>query len=300
MYYFLKQTWSNIRTSWSLVLQAVLMMVIAFFIVSAFAILSLQVESVLLRWESEAPILAYLKDNLPEKRKQELVQEIKTWPTIREVRIVSPSQSIARLRQTMGKQRHLLADLDSSLLPTSLEINIILQARTDTHIKKLEQTLLQLSGILSVDIGQTWFAPLWTLVRWVRGILWGGGSLLLICACLMAAGTIRMALFVHHHEIEIMRLLGATEHFIRIPFYLEGGLKGFLASLCSIGLLFLLYSIVHSQYNAAFLSFTTIPLQFFSWLHISLLLLIGTITGLFGSWIALQSTQTEQTESSAP
>lgn len=294
MRYFLSQTWSNIRESWGVVLQAVLMMTIAFFVVGAFALLAIQVEAILARWESEAPVLAYLDTSLDADARAQLRKQIHAWPTTRRVRLVSPQESMKRLRRSMGKHKKLLKGLDGPLLPPTLEIDVLPQARTDAHLQKLETALRQMKGIKAVDVGQKWFAPLWTLVRWIRGILWGGGSLLLLCACFIAAGTIRMALYVHRYEIEVMRLLGATEGFIRVPFYVEGGLQGLLAVSTALGLLFALFWGISSQYDQDFLSFTTLHLRFFHWGQILGGAVIGMVTGLLGSWIALAFSHPEQ------
>ncbi len=297
MRYFLFQTWSNVRESWAVVLQSFLMMTISFFLVGAFAVLAIQVEAVLGRWESEAPIIVYLQPKLDDNHKQELRRDIQEWKSVRAIRLVTPKQAMRRLKRSMGKQKTLLQGLDGPLLPASLEIDVSLYARSAQHMKSLEGKLKALKGVRSVDIGQKWFAPLWTLVGWVRGTLWGGGGLLLICACLIAAGTIRMAIFVHKTEIEVMRLLGATERFIRIPFYMEGCAQGVLAALAAVGALYSLFLAMYSQYNGGFRAFTSMDMRFFSPLQLGAILLVGACTGLLGSWIALAFTSTEKTRS---
>lgn len=294
MRYLLNQTWSNIRASWGVVLQATLLMTISFFVVGAFALLAVQVEAVLERWESEAPVIAYLDEKLDPEKHPILAQEIQSWPTVKKVRVVTAKQSMKRLRKSMGTHKHLLRGLDSPLLPPTLEIDVLLKARTPEHLKKLDKTLRTIKGIRSVDVGQKWFAPLWTLVSVVRGVLWGGGSLLLFCACFIAAGTIRMALFVHSDEIAVMRLLGATEQFIRAPFYLEGVLKGVVASGTALVLLFIMYLSLVVPFDQDFLAFTSTHLQFFPILYMGVMLLVGAGIGWLGSFIALVTNKSER------
>jgi cell division transport system permease protein len=294
MRYFFDQTWSNIRESWGVVLQAIAMMSIAFFLFGAFAALSIQVESVLKRWEFEAPIIAYLTDDLSEIQLLSLQQKIRDWPEVKSVRLVTSQQAMQRLRKAMGREQHLFQGIDGNLLPGSIEIDVAVQMRSEQQLNLLRQKMERIQGIAEIDVGQQWFAPLWELVKWVRAILWGGGGLLLICACLIAAGTIRMALFVHRDEIEIMRLLGATERFVRIPFFLEGCFKGLLAALLALFLLFALFVAISFHYDDAFYRFTALHLRFFSPLQCGLLLLGGMLTGFCGSWLALITTPTQR------
>ncbi|TNE48235.1 MAG: FtsX-like permease family protein [Deltaproteobacteria bacterium] len=294
MRYLLSQTWSNIRESWGVVMQAILLMTISFFVVGAFGLLAVQVETVLERWESEAPVIVYLDEKLEAEKRPILAQEIQSWPTVKKVRVVTPKESMKRLRKSMGKHKHLLYGLDGPLLPPTLEVDVVLRARTDSHLKKLEGTLRKLKGVKNVDVGQKWFAPLWTLVAWVRGILWGGGGLLLFCACFISAGTIRMALFVHQDEIAVMRLLGATEQFIRAPFYLEGVVKGVVSAGAALLFLLAMYLSLVVPFDSQFLAFTSVHLRFFPIAYMVGSLVVGAGVGWLGSWIALRTNPTEQ------
>lgn len=286
MHYFIRQMWSNIQTSWGIALQAVLVMSIAFLLLGAFGLLSLQVESVLQHWEREAPVIVYVQDHLEPIQRAKLEQEIQKYKEIKGFRAVSPKESMRRMRKALGKKGTLLDGLDVPLLSASIEIDLQPWARSSHALKQIQKGLSKLKGVQEVDVGQKWFAPLWSLVGWVRLILWGGSILLLFCACLIAAGTIRLALFMHQDEIEIMRLLGATEGFIRFPFFLEGAVKGLLASGCSLLILYTFFVVLEGKYGASFQSFTSIPLVFFNGSHTTLLLIGGMLSGAIGSWLA--------------
>lgn len=278
--------------SWGIVLQAVVVMSIAFLLLGSFGLLALQVESVLQHWESEAPVLLYVKDGISPIQKAQLEQSLQKIQEVQKIRWITPKQSMARMKKAMGKKGKLLDSLDTPLLPTTIEIDLKQWARTPTSLKEIKVGLGKLPGIQEVDIGQRWFAPLWELVKWVRIILFGGSALLLLSACLIAAGTIRLALHVHKDEIEIMRLLGATEHFIRMPFYLEGAVKGIFAASLSLGVLYGVFTMLSAQYGPSFLAFTSIPLRFFEGPHIALFVMGGFLSGCTGSWLAFLSSPT--------
>lgn len=287
MHYLLRQTWRNMRESWGLVLQTLLMMSISLLILGAFGGLALQVEEVLHHWEKEAPLIIYLRQNISPAAQAKLKTYVDQLADIERTRLIKPKEAMHRLRRSIGKKKGLLKDLDATLFPPTLEVTLRQRARTAASLKSLGQRLQKLDGVEQVDYGSEWIAPLWRVVRWMRAILWVGGALLLLCSSLMAAGTIRLTFFMHQDEIEIMRLVGATEGFIRGPFYLEGALEGALAASLALASLFGLFLFLDARYGAQFVSFTMQPLRFFTMLQMGLFVLGGICAGLVGSWLAL-------------
>ena len=283
----LRQTWRNIRESWSIVLQTWLMMSIALFVLGAFACLSVQVEAVLAHWESEAPVLLYLQRDLDKKGREAVLAKLKAQKEIRQLREISPQQAMQRMRKSLGDKKSLLDGLDAPLFPPSLELDLHAWARREETLRSLSREISAWKGVQEVDYGREWFAPLWQMAYWVRAILTGGGILLLLCTSLMAAGTIRLSLLLHQDEIEIMRLIGATEGFIRAPFYTEGALAGLFASSGALTALWLLFFTLERSYGQSFLLFTSLPLRFLDAIQISLFLFGGLFAGLLGCWLAV-------------
>lgn len=298
MRYFIRQTWNNIQLSWGIALQAILVMSVAFLLLGSFGLLALQVETVLQRWEREAPVILYLKQQLPPLERARLLQDVKKFQEVKRLRIVTPKQAMARMRKALGKKGKVLDGLDTPLLPLSVEIDLKGWARHPKALQQIKVGLSKIEGVQEVDVGQRWFAPLWDLVYWVRIVLFGGSALLLMCSCLIAAGTIRLALFVHRDEIDIMRLLGATESFIRFPFYLEGALKGTAAAGLALAILAPFFWSLDSRYGSSFVAFTTTPLRFFDALQIAIFLVSGCLSGLVGSWLAFVSARSSAHQSS--
>ncbi|MCK6512203.1 permease-like cell division protein FtsX [Myxococcota bacterium] len=287
MLYALRQAWRNVRESWTVALQTWLMMGISLFVLGAFACLSVQVEAVLAHWEGEAPVLVYLKTDISTAQQKALQARLSARKEIRSVRAISPEEAMRRMRKSLGKKKDLLKGLDVPLFPASLELDLHPWARREHLIEKMSQAITRWRGVQEVDYGREWFAPLWQMAYWVRAILAGGGLLLLLCTSLMAAGTIRLSLLLHQDEIEIMRLVGATERFVRGPFYTEGAASGFLAACSALLALVLLFGSVDRSYGESFRVFTSLPMRFLSVQQVGWFLFGGLMAGIVGSWLAL-------------
>ncbi len=287
MRYFLKQAWFNIRGNWGLFLQTLSMMAVSFLILGVFGGIALQLQQILNDWEGEAPVLLYLKEDISPTQRHKIKTFLQKEPSIAKVIYVSPEQAMQRFRRSLGKKDSLLKGLDAPLFPPSFELVLHEMPEKNHFLQNLGKRLQKLQGVKEIDYGREWIAPLWALARWIRGIFWGGGLLLLLGASLMASGTIRLNLLLHRDEIEIMRLVGATELFIQMPFYIEGILEGIGAALFSLFVLLLFYFLLQHYYGEAFLIFTSHPLRFFSFFQMLLFLFGGFLAGVGGSWIAL-------------
>ncbi|MEM1008898.1 MAG: FtsX-like permease family protein, partial [Myxococcota bacterium] len=193
------------------------------------------------------------------------------------------------MRASLHSHKSLLNGLDSLLFPASIEVELFAWARVQDTLRKLSAELSKVQGVQEVDYGREWFAPLWRMASWVRWILSLGGGLLLLCISLIAAGTIRLSFLLHQQEIEVMRLMGATEDFIRAPFLLEGAFSGGVSALCATFVLGFVFWGIEMQYGEPFFRFTSTSMQFLSWWQCLLLLGGAVLAGFLGSWLALRN-----------
>jgi len=289
MRYMIRHAWRNMIESWRVVFQTLFMMTVCLLILGAFGFVALQTQNVLKHWESEAPIIVYLKDNLDKKKTGKLLEYLKSLNEVHKVKWVSSRESMKRLGKGLGDKGKIIQELDVSLLPNTIEVELANHSKKTPVILRLQKQFSQLKGVLEVDAGSQWMAPLWKMASWLRTILWGGGALLLLCTSFMAASTIRWSLLLHRKEIEIMRLVGATERFIRAPFYAESIFEGGLSACFALLTLYGTYMILWSHYNGAFVAFTSLPMSFFPVLYMVLFVFGGVIAGFLGCWIALRT-----------
>ena len=199
---------------------------------------------------------------------------------------VSRDQALANFRDSLEAQgrEDLTRYLDSNPLYASLEVKL-----TDPiHVRKVNAALedeVLVRNVLNVE-------DLVERVLTVTGILRTAGTVLLIVVGLIVlfiiVNTIRLAVFARAEEIEIMRLVGASDAFIRWPFVFEGAFVGLLGSLLTLGILF-----AASDPLTAFMTdfFRVLPLQFGTLTRDLVLLVTGAGVGLgvIGSWLSVRT-----------
>src|SRR5204862_8052707 len=144
------------------------------------------------------------------------------------------AMALRRLRVDLGDMAGALDGLAQNPLPPSLEITPRVSLPPAT-VRFLAAQMGTLPGVTEVDYGREWLDKLEALARGLR--VFGAGALFTVlgAALLVVANTIRLAVYARRDEIEIMKLVGATDGYVRAPFLLEGALQGLLGAALALG-----------------------------------------------------------------
>ena len=182
--------------------------------------------------ESSIRILVYLKDGATEAQRQETQYRIQGMDGVLKVQFISRAQALETLRAQLQHQASLLDGLGENPLPDSLEVD--LKSGRVNQMASIAGQIGGLPAVDSVEYGQQWmgrFAGLLNLFRFAGMVL---GGLFFIASGLIVANTARLVLYSRREEVEIMRLVGATDGFITAPFYIQGLIQGAFG--CGVGL----------------------------------------------------------------
>lgn len=234
--YFLRAAFAGLRASPFIHFVAALTVAVTMFSVglARFGVRALGVA--LESWDSEVQVTLYLSDSVKPDEGQALVERIRREDG-GEVRYVAPDEALARLRKDLGQAGDVLANLPKNPLPATLEIRPKAASRSAASIASLAGRWATLPGVETVEYGREWVERLEGLGRAVRG---AGALLLLVvlaAAVVVVAATLQLAIHARREEIEIQKLVGATDAFVKAPFLLEGMIQGFLgAALGYVGL----------------------------------------------------------------
>lgn len=262
---------------------------ISFFLFAAFLLLPLNLATMLQTWERKVQIILYLKDDVGELRGRQLASEVKQQEGVRGVRYISPREAKAAFERDLSGYGGILKGVAEEVFPASLEIELDERHRTPERIKGLASRLGAFPEVEEVEYGGIWLERLSLFLYTLR---WGGwivGGVLVAIVMSVTANTVRLTLYQKRGEIEILRLVGATDAFVKLPFYLAGGLQGLMGAGVSLLLLFFLYRLfiikvapyVSLYFGELHLSF--LPLSMVGWI-----LGIGFAAGLFGSLLSLK------------
>jgi len=178
-------------------------------------------ERLLAAWAGEVPISVYLAPAADLAAARAAAERLAPGMA---VEAVTPVAALARLRASLGDEAALLDGLGDEVLPPSVEVRApgLSLGRT----RELAVRLRQVPGAVEVDYGAAWLERLETLLRRARVVGIALFAALALATSVLVANTLRLAVYARRDEIEIMKLVGATDVHVGAPFLVEGALQG--------------------------------------------------------------------------
>ncbi|MFH0996589.1 MAG: permease-like cell division protein FtsX [Pseudomonadota bacterium] len=205
---------------------AVLTVALSVLIAGAFLLIWTNLNHWMTASESTIRIMVYLKDGVTEAQSQDTTYRIQGLDGVQKAQFISRSQALLTFKAQLKHQASLLDGLGENPLPDSLEVELKNGAVRLNQIEAIAEQITRMPAVESVEYGQQWmerFANLLNLFRFAGTIL---GGIFFIASGLIVANTARLVLYSRREEVEIMRLVGATDLFIKAPFYIEGLIQG--------------------------------------------------------------------------
>jgi cell division transport system permease protein len=277
--YAVREAFSAIRRTPLLAGLSAAMVALALFVVGVFGLVSYNLGQALGRMEERVEVVAYIRDDAPAEDVRAAEDALLQLEEVRAVRHVSKEEALEAARQDIPEFRDLLSNLEANPLPASLEIELHPGFRTPEAVARVADHASMHAVFEGVAYGQDWIGRL-DLLRNVGAVattILGIGFA--IVAALIIATAVRIAIFARGEEIRIMRLVGATNGFIRRPFLLEGFLTGTVGALTA---LLLTWSMHFGAYRLIF------PLDWIPWGWSASGVLAGGLFGLLASAIAIR------------
>jgi len=229
----------------------------------------------------------YLNDEPVKEMQTELVRKITNFSPVEEIRFISREEAFKRLAKQLGDNVDVLDDLDPSFLPPSIEIYPKKNLSTLTQIKRFSEYLETLPGAVKVQYGQEWVERFNYFTKLLQIIVLLSGALLILTTTFMVAYTIKLAVVARQAELEILRLLGATNSYIRTPFLIEGFLQGLLGSTLGIGALFFLFQWIQLRFTGPGI-LQLVKFSFFPPAVIAIIIAAGIILCTGGSFSSMR------------
>ena len=275
--------WRNAMMSLAATATVILMLVL----LSGLFIVITGLNSGLAFIENKVAVTARLVDDLSESAREELIAEAEAYPGVESVEYVSPEAAMDRLRDSyreVGRELD-LGDPDSPItLFASLEISL---ADADASAD-VGAALAAHDDVDRVLTKQAEYDTLLGIINVIRTVGLVGIGLVGLTVLFMIINTIRIAVYSRANEIEIMRLVGASDSFIRWPFILEGILCGLAGAIVTIVLVAVVWEPIQPAMVTIFQMPTAVSTQFLTTLSV-LLLAVGLGVGALGSWISVRS-----------
>ncbi len=279
MPYAIREALAAFRRAPALTGLSAAMIGLSLFIVGLFGIVAFNIRLAIERVESRVEVVAYLRDDAQPNAVELAQKDITAFPEVQRVYYISREEALEAARRELVEFRSVFDDLDVNPLPASFEIRLKPGQRGPEGVKAVAQRVASYPFVEDVRFGSEWLDKVF-LLRKVAGaatLLLGGAFA--IVAALIIGTAVRLAVFARRDEIAIMRLVGATESFVRRPFVLEGLLTGLLGSALA---LLATYGLFRLLSGAVFqLEWMPVP-----WLVVGTL--VGASFGVIASMLAVR------------
>ena len=277
------------RDSLGVVLLTIATLAASLILLGLYAMALKNLEGVALIWGRSAQIAVYLDHKQGEAQEEQLRHTISTWSNVEIVLFLSPEEALERFRHTSKEAAALVEGVEASILPPMLELWPTRETADLTSVTEIAEKIGTLPGVLGVDFGKEEFETLQTVIGVLRTVGLGGGIFIALAIAFIIANTIRLSVYARLDEITILRLVGATNWYIRAPFLLEGAQAGLCAGLLASGLLFLADHFFASKLSQLLSeTFTGMNVSLFAWDIAAIMLLVGMILGSLGSSLAVR------------
>jgi cell division transport system permease protein len=282
----LRRAWQGFWRNALMSLAATATMVLMLLLLAGFWILRTGLQAGIDYTESKVEVVADLKNEANDDQVEAVEAALLEMPEVDAVEYVSKEEALARYRATLQEQgeEDLTRYLDANPLPASLEVklvdpsifgNVVEFLRADPAVEKVKEGQKTVDSLLAIT-----------------NVLSTAGTVVLVIIAFIVlfiiVNTIRLAVVARAEEIEIMRLVGASDAFIRWPFVFEGAMVGFLGAVLTLGLLYIAAEPI-GRFMIGF--FAVLPLTFGS-LARDLVVLVGAAglgLGVLGSWLSVRT-----------
>ena len=285
-----RRIWVSKRTS----SVAILMIALALTILGAFLLVAENLTTAVDRWQGKSRVTIYFAPDATDASILAVRRRLEADPALQNHAFVSREEALARFRESFSGLSGVLDELDENPLPPSFEVEVTSATVQGSEFNKQMGAIRAMPQVEEVQFDWLWVAKLRRLVRMINtaGMIIGG--ILALAAAFMIANVIRLTMYAHREEVEIMRLVGATERTIRGPFLLEGLLHGVIGGILAVAILYAAFSGARYfavQQNATLWS--SVILTFLPWTKGLALVAGGMLAGLIGSWLSLRETPPE-------
>ena len=281
----LRRIWVSKRTSFV----AVAMIAMSLLILGAFLLLSENLSRAVTRWQGSSRVTVYLDADATSAQTHDVEVFLAAHRDFGAHRLVTKEEALARFKSYFTNLSDVVGELEENPFPASFECNVPPRVAQSAAFARQVADLRAVPGVDQVQLDWDWVRRLRRLVDVVNVAGFVAGGILAIAAAFTIANVIRLTMMLYREEIEIMRLVGATERIIRGPFLIEGLLQGTLGAIVAVGLLFGTYELARRLIPpASSLLWGFLFAGFLPWQKIAGLVAGGMVAGWVGSWISVR------------
>lgn len=266
---------------------AVVTIGVSLFLAGVFYLVSRNLESTVRRWRDEARFVVYLEPGAGDAARAALEARLRAASWVSEVSSVSQRDAEARFERSFPSLADVVRGGANASLPGSLEARLGAVVPADeAAFRAWSAGIGRLEGVELVDDDRDWISQVETVLTVVRALGLVLTAVLVGASIFTIASVVRLTSYLYRDEIAVMRLVGATEFYIRGPFYLEGLFQGLIGALVALGGLVGVHVVLQPRLERSLVA-GALAERFLSPLEITALLAFGAAAGLAGAIVSL-------------
>jgi cell division transport system permease protein len=285
--YFLEEALTSLWRSRLVSVVSVGTMAVSLFVFGAFLVVANNLSAVVSEWSHKIQVTFFLEDGLAPYIRASLENRLRDDPAVESVEHVTREKAVERFRGMFRDLSGLPEDLGENPFPASLEVTLRISGEAPKEVERLAREYGTAPGVEEVQYDLLWVQRLFTgirLMRWVGGLL---GGVLVLASIFTISNVVRLTAYARQDEIDIMRLVGATQAYVKGPFVVEGMVQGGLGGLLALALLWLSFRLMARDLLAS----SHLLDQDIGFLPASLALAIvagGMLVGIVGGYLSLR------------
>ena len=267
----IREAWNASRRAPLLSALGVLTIAFSIFAFGLFALVAVNIRQALRGVEERVEVRAFVSEGTPAEAVAAAMADISAFPEVARVDFVTQEGALERARKDMGEFSDVF---EEAMLPASLDIHLRPGLRDPSNVRGVAERVKSYQFVDDVRYGEEWVEKLYQLRSVAAGTGLGLGLAFAAVAVIIIGATIRVSVLARAREIAIMRLVGATDGFVRAPFLIDGFVKGILGGLLALFLTWAAYRTIDTRF---------MKLVFFDPRLIVIGILVGALIGVLGS-----------------
>ena len=283
---FIKKALTDIRLNRFLNLVTIFTISLSILVVSVFMLFFENAGRVIEAWNQGGRVMIYLKADFTMDMLPELKDRINGLGNVQSLVFISKDEALDRLKKEISSSSF-LKTLQGNPLPDALEIKMTSYNSLE-EVEAFAEKIKRIEIVEDVEYGQSWLGKFLKIFNLFKITGYAMCGLFFLVALFITSNTVRLAFYSRKLEVEVMRLVGATETFIKAPFYAEGLLQGFIGGILGLVILLITYLMFSSGMTQGLSSYIYFDIRFLSIKTIALIIFGSTFLGWFGCYLSLK------------
>jgi cell division transport system permease protein len=283
--FFMREALKNLRLNLLMSITAITTTFICIVVLGIAWLVSAHVGAVTSSVRQDVSVEAYFPPDATQEEIDGIISDVKIWPEVSGVNYVSEEEALAAFKETFADRPELSENLDPGVLPASIQIQLEDPSEAEAVAQRLEQEKGFTDDNLSYP--QQTIERLNSVTSYMIWGLYGATMLFLISSVLLISNAIRLSIFARRKEIEVMKLVGASDSFVRTPFVFEGMVQGLIgAGLAAFAVIWINFLFIDWARDA--LPFVPISADAVNPILLLLVLVVvGVVIGVVGSFLSV-------------